>query len=326
MLYCKPLRALFFSCLMSAGIFLAPPAQAQSIDPLIEGAKLCTRHLARYEREYGIPTHLLSAIAATESGRYHDGLKIRVPWPWTINAEGKGYYFESKEAAIAAVHRLRARGVQSIDIGCMQVNLMHHPQAFASLDQAFEPENNIAYAASFLRALYQDEGTWKKAAGDYHSKTPYLGNQYVSQVYNSWYQIIDKLRAANQEVPDATVTAMNSLKTDPYLTSATLKSAPSAPLATSRLPEQKNKKLAAFHSPRMNSIHVSHKENTAENGIIIVHPEIKLVDNSSVMNSPALNILPVKSASDSSDVKIIHVDQPVSNPDRKTGPTFIFND
>ena len=167
---------------MAVACFGAAPAYAT--DDLIEGAKLCTRQLPHFEREYGIPTHLLSAIASTESGRYHAGLGLKVPWPWTINVEGKGYFFPSKQEAMAAVHKYQARGIQSIDVGCMQVNLYHHPHAFSSLDQAFEPQSNVAYAASFLRGLYEDERSWKKAAADYHSKTPNLGSQYASIVYD----------------------------------------------------------------------------------------------------------------------------------------------
>src|SRR5471030_1386490 len=97
-------------------LLFSSQSYAAGQDALIEGAKLCTKHLPRYEREYAIPTHLLSAIASTESGRYHEGLKLKLPWPWTINANGKGYFFENKEDAIAAVRKLRARGVQSIDV------------------------------------------------------------------------------------------------------------------------------------------------------------------------------------------------------------------
>src|SRR5277367_3222387 len=91
---------------VAAGLLPSHATQAAGNDPLIEGAKLCTRHLARYEREYGVPTHLLSAIASTESGRYHEGLQIKVPWPWTINAGGKGYIYDSKAEAVAAVRKL----------------------------------------------------------------------------------------------------------------------------------------------------------------------------------------------------------------------------
>ncbi len=164
----------------AAGFFAAAPAFAAAPDTLIEGAKQCTRHLPRYEREYAIPTHLLSAIASTESGRYHEGLKMRLPWPWTINVEGTGYFFNTKEDADQlAVRKLQMRGIQSIDVGCMQVNLMHHPHAFRSLEEAFEPQYNVAYAAGFLRGLYQQDGSWKQASADYHSHTPARGEEYV---------------------------------------------------------------------------------------------------------------------------------------------------
>ena len=122
------------------GVAILAPLRAHAqVDPMIEGAKMCTRHLTRYEREYGIPTHLLSAISSIESGRYHKGLQIRLPWPWAVNVEGKGYMFDSKEEAVAAVQKFRRQGAKSIDIGCMQVNLVHHANAFASLDKAFDP-------------------------------------------------------------------------------------------------------------------------------------------------------------------------------------------
>lgn len=178
------------SCMLSA------PAHAVATDAMIEGAKLCTRELPYYERSFGIPAHLLSAIASTESGRYHKGLKIALPWPWTINAEGKGYYFDSKEEAIAAANRLRARGVKSMDVGCMQVNLHHHSHAFRDLEEAFEPRTNVAYAASFLRSLFNEQGDWKQAAASYHSRTPSFGSRYVSRVYDRWYYIIDRIRGA----------------------------------------------------------------------------------------------------------------------------------
>ena len=46
---------------------------------------------------------------------------------------------QTRQQAVAAVQALQARGVRSIDVGCLQVNLMYHPIAFASLDDAFDP-------------------------------------------------------------------------------------------------------------------------------------------------------------------------------------------
>src|SRR3546814_16620059 len=65
-------------------------------------------------------------------------------------AEDKGRFLPSKAAAIEEVRRLQARGIRNIDVGCLQVNLHYHPDAFASRETAFDPEANAAYAAAFL--------------------------------------------------------------------------------------------------------------------------------------------------------------------------------
>jgi hypothetical protein len=74
--------------------------------------------------------------------------------------------------------------MRSIDIGCAQVNLMHHPDAFASLEQAFDPMANADYAARFLKQLRDTQagGNWMTAAGYYHSQTPELAAEYRQQV------------------------------------------------------------------------------------------------------------------------------------------------
>ena len=189
-------------------------ARLSKTDPIVQGALECTRHFPRYERTMSIPTHLLSAIASTESGRFHKGLKMSLPWPWTISAGGKGQYFATKQEAVAAVKKLQARGISNIDVGCMQVNMHHHADAFDSIEQAFEPRHNIAYAAKFLRRLYDEHASWKQAASDYHSRTPSLGRKYVNRVYNSWYSIITKLRDAQVAVPSSSLAAMQSMKSD----------------------------------------------------------------------------------------------------------------
>ncbi len=74
--------------------------------------------------------------------------------------------------------------MRSIDVGCAQVNLMHHPTAFASLEQAFDPAANADYAARFLKQLWGTTagGNWMTAAGHYHSQTPELADPYRQQV------------------------------------------------------------------------------------------------------------------------------------------------
>lgn len=121
-----------------------------------------------------------------------------VSWPWTINAEGQGRFVPTKEAAIAAVRALQARGVTVIDVGCLQVNLHHHPRAFASLDEAFDPAANARYAGLFLSRLRQSARDWETAAGHYHSQTPELAEAYRLKVLAAWPGMAHRLAAERQ--------------------------------------------------------------------------------------------------------------------------------
>jgi hypothetical protein len=154
--------------------------------PLAEPGQLCRAAILAAEREYGIPPQLLVAIGRVESGRRDPNTGAHHPWPWTINAEGRGQYFPSRDAAIAEVQALQARGVRSIDVGCMQVNLRHHPNAFANLDAAFDPAVNAHYAARFLAGLRQSIGDWHAAAAAYHSHTPEFAVPYRARVLAAW--------------------------------------------------------------------------------------------------------------------------------------------
>ncbi|MDO9709130.1 lytic transglycosylase domain-containing protein [Paracraurococcus lichenis] len=135
------------------------------------------------EREAALPPGLLQAIARTESGRRDPATGRIEPWPWALNAGGLGLLAATREEAIATVAALQARGLRSIDVGCLQVNLLHHPAAFASLEEAFEPLANARYAARFLRELQaRAGGAWEQAVAWYHSATPERGEAYRLRV------------------------------------------------------------------------------------------------------------------------------------------------
>ena len=147
----------------------------------------CEAMAARMERRFGLPDGLLRAIALTESGR-HDRTTGRFsPWPWAI-ASGVGFshYAEDKPAALAKVRELQAAGRRNIDVGCMQVNLLHHPDAFPSLEVAFDPERNVEYGARFLSALRAETGSWEQAVARYHSADPVRGEDYRDRVFARW--------------------------------------------------------------------------------------------------------------------------------------------
>ncbi len=148
----------------------------------LDAADLCAAAIDIAERDYGMPNKMLRAISLGESGRWMEEEGRSVSWPWTVTNGGGGQYFPTKQAAIAHVRLLQARGERNIDVGCMQINLRAHPDAFESLTEAFDPETNVAYSADFLDRLRTREGSWEKAVGYYHSATPELNKRYRDKI------------------------------------------------------------------------------------------------------------------------------------------------
>ena len=158
------------------------PGRAATPDSLA-----CSAAVAEASRSFSLPNGLLAAIAAVESGRPDPASGQRTPWPWTVNAEGAGHFYGTEEEAVAAVQAFQRRGVASIDVGCLQVNLGYHPDAFATLADAFDPAVNARYASLFLSQLFAEQADWLKAAAAYHSHTPELATPYETAVAAAWH-------------------------------------------------------------------------------------------------------------------------------------------
>lgn len=186
------------SALVLSVVFAAPAMATRSIGPTLDPGQLCRQAILTAEREHRLPTALLHAIARVESGRPDPRTGAAVSWPWTINAEGQGRFFDSKESAITAVRALQARGVSVIDVGCLQVNLHHHPRAFSSLDEAFDPVANARYAGLFLTRLRQGARDWETAASHYHSQTPERAEAYRLKVLAAWPGMAHRVAAERQ--------------------------------------------------------------------------------------------------------------------------------
>ncbi|MBL6454894.1 lytic transglycosylase domain-containing protein [Belnapia sp. T6] len=142
----------------------------------------CRRAITAAEHGSGLPPGLLLAIALVETGRGDPRSGRFEPWPWSWNTGGEGHAEPSKEAALAAVRAAQEGGRRSIDIGCMQVNLLHHPDAFPGLAEGFDPATNIRYAIGFLKALRAQTGNWADAIAQYHSADPERGAGYQRRV------------------------------------------------------------------------------------------------------------------------------------------------
>lgn len=168
-----------------AALITAAVSGAAGVAVAAPGA-MCLEEISQQEARRGIPAGLLAAVARAESGgsRYADAGQ---PWPWTLNVGGRGMFFASKAEALTAIETARREQPgTNIDVGCMQISLRHHGDAFDSLEDALDPVLNVRYAASFLASLQEKSGSWSDAAGRYHSGTPDLAAAYRERVFAFW--------------------------------------------------------------------------------------------------------------------------------------------
>ena len=190
--------AVYAGRLCAAALFFAlvagEPAGAAAKAGADPAAGLCRDAIAAAERAKRIPQQLLSAIALAESGRWDNGRRVSDPWPWTVTSGARSRYLPTRRAAIAEFRRLKAAGVRNIDVGCMQINLHYHADAFDSLEAAFDPATNVAYGAAFLKGLHDARRSWSVAVAHYHSTTQRLNVRYRKKVYHLWR--LERRRAA----------------------------------------------------------------------------------------------------------------------------------
>lgn len=163
-----------------------PPALMAGTGAAHASGVMCERAGAVAEKEHGVPDGLLLAIGRVESGRWDPFLGRVTPWPWAVNVGGAGNLSVSRDGAVGAVRDAQAAGHRNIDVGCFQVNLMHHPNAFATLDDAFDPYTNARYAARLLATTKQRLGSWTAAVEAYHSANPVRGVPYGRAVMGKW--------------------------------------------------------------------------------------------------------------------------------------------
>jgi hypothetical protein len=71
----------------------------------------------------------------------------------------------------------------------MQINLKHHPGAFASLEEAFDPQKNIAYAAQFLKEKMASPRQLAECSGALSFRINSVHNQpYKNKVLAVWQE------------------------------------------------------------------------------------------------------------------------------------------
>lgn len=130
---------------------------------------------------------VLAALALGESGR--NGRY----WPWTINFEGRPYYFNERSEAVNFARNLLKKGELGFDVGLMQVHWRWNSVRFESIDEALDPVANIRAADQIIQEHFRAVGSMESAIGRYHSKTPTLKNKYLSR-YSSHFERVTRFK------------------------------------------------------------------------------------------------------------------------------------
>lgn len=180
----RPIRriaAALLAMIAAAPLAIRANAREATPPPAKTPSEQCLTAIKAAEARYATPPGLLAVMAKVESGRSTPLSGALQPWPWTVDADGRGIFFPTKQQAIDWARQAIDGGmVTFLDVGCMQVDLRMHPDAFRSLDAAFSPATNADYGARYLRQLHDTvaAGNWFIAVGFYHSQAPELAAVY----------------------------------------------------------------------------------------------------------------------------------------------------
>jgi len=173
----KILKSLFLVCLM---VYFKPTYSNSLIN--------CFNYTEKYGKQFNIPDKLLTSISLVESGTRKNNRFVS--WPWTLNVGGKSMFFDNKNDALNFLKKNHKN--KNIDVGCMQISLKYHINEFDSLENILDPDQNVKYAAKFLKNLFSKHKRWNEAISRYHSSVPIRKKQYLQRVKNYWADIRQK--------------------------------------------------------------------------------------------------------------------------------------
>lgn len=183
-------QPILIGLMLVAGGF-AGTAQAHCVAPILAA-----------ERELGIPSGLLLAVALVESGY------AGAPSPYAVRIGRKAVYADS--AVEAARHLRDAKGAvrSNVTIGCMQLSPVHHRAHFQPLERIADPVENVRHAARYLVSLHTGGVNWDVALRRYNGGKGIKGRNYRCKVHRALTslgadtaRLIDSSRCRDHSLP-----------------------------------------------------------------------------------------------------------------------------
>jgi hypothetical protein len=181
-----------FGLLVQIALLLMPAHLAAQTGKSITALEnICLAEAQRAEARHGIPAGLMQSITRVESGRKMVTGEY-MPWAWTLNDQGEGLFFDTRETALAYLVKAVATPDHSVDVGCMQVNTKWHADGFLDIADMLDPVHNASYAAGFLLDLHAAHQSWDEAVKHYHSAEPRKNVVYHRRVLAELERYIDR--------------------------------------------------------------------------------------------------------------------------------------
>jgi hypothetical protein len=118
----------------------------------------------------------MRAVLRVETGEGRG--EARRGWPWSANADGRSLRFDTASEAMAFATGPAARAAGNVDLGCFQISVRWHGEAFSGPREMLDPMRNAHYAARLLSGHHERLGDWVLAAGAYHSMTEEVASGY----------------------------------------------------------------------------------------------------------------------------------------------------
>lgn len=118
--------------------------------------------------ERGLDPYILYAVALVESAQIN--ARLAAPWPWALNRQGRPIIPSSRLEARGILNDALNKGIRSIDVGLMQVNVRWNGHRVHRPDDLLDPETNIRVGADVLtEAIDSAPGDLALGIGRYHT-------------------------------------------------------------------------------------------------------------------------------------------------------------
>ncbi|TWB21886.1 transglycosylase-like protein with SLT domain [Nitrospirillum amazonense] len=136
----------------------------------------CLDHILQAEKEAGVPSGLLLAVALVESGQSISSEA------YAVNVKGTAHFVSTPTAAAKYLRDPKGNLRQDVTAGCMQLSLSDHKAAFHPVEKIVDPKENVQYAARMLARLRATAGSWAAAVARYNGSSGKTAHAYACKV------------------------------------------------------------------------------------------------------------------------------------------------